>query len=122
MNRHRLCGFDLNLTYPQTGGAFPTLNMTSGLRATLLNSNNSESDISLSARKELVARMLHTKTKRFMLDKHQEAKRTQRKRDLTERANGTLDPWYQCDIWEEMADYALNFSIPWSAYPFFTFL
>lgn len=57
--------------------------------------------------------MLHTKTKRFMLDKHQ-AKRTQRKRDLTERANGTLDPWYGCDLFDEMWDYAFNFTFPWS--------
>ena len=43
------------------------------------------------------------------------AKRAQWKRDLSGRANGTIDPWYQCDIYDEMIDYALNFSLPWSA-------
>ena len=38
------------------------------------------------------------------------------KRDLTGRANGTIDPWYACDIYDEMIDYALNFSLPWRAF------
>ena len=90
--------------------------MTPGLRATLLDSNHSGSDISLSARKEFVAHILHTKTKRLMPDKHQEAKRTRWKRHLTERVNGTLDPWYGCDLFDEMWDYAFNFTFPWSMY------
>ena len=28
MSRTHLCGYDLNLTYPQRGGHFPTLNLT----------------------------------------------------------------------------------------------
>lgn len=38
-----------------------------------------------------------------------------RKRDLTGRANGTIDPWYGCFLFEELEDYALNFTFPWSA-------
>ena len=38
------------------------------------------------------------------------------KRDLSLRANGTIDPWYGCFIYDEMIDYAFNFSKPWSAY------
>lgn len=41
-------------------------------------------------------------------------KRDQWKRDLSGRANGTIDPWYECDLYDEMIDYALNFSLPWS--------
>ena len=40
------------------------------------------------------------------------------KRDLTGRANGTIDPWYGCDLQGEIEDYALNFSIPWSTFLF----
>ncbi|KAJ7453029.1 Alpha/Beta hydrolase protein [Mycena galericulata] len=40
--------------------------------------------------------------------------RQQWKRDLAGRPNGTLDPWYGCFIWDEMYDYALNFSFPWT--------
>ena len=35
-------------------------------------------------------------------------------RDLTGRPNGTIDPFYGCDLLGEAALYALNFSIPWS--------
>ena len=40
------------------------------------------------------------------------------KRDLSGRANGTIDPWYACFLALELRDYALNFSLPWSAFPF----
>ncbi|OJA14522.1 hypothetical protein AZE42_12633 [Rhizopogon vesiculosus] len=36
------------------------------------------------------------------------------KRDLAGRANGTIDPWYGCDVYDEMLDYAINFTFPWS--------
>lgn len=38
------------------------------------------------------------------------------KRDLTGRPNGTLDPFYGCDTYDEMIDYALNFSAPWGEF------
>ena len=50
-------------------------------------------------------------------DKHREAKRTQWKRSLVGRPNGTLDPWYGCYLFDEMWDYALNFTFPWSTSP-----
>ena len=43
-----------------------------------------------------------------------EDKRTQWKRDISGRPNGTLDPFYGCFLWEEMTDYAANFTFPWS--------
>ena len=41
------------------------------------------------------------------------------RRDLTHRANGTIDPFYLCDTFDEMIDYALNFSAPWGESFFF---
>ncbi|KAM5545884.1 hypothetical protein V8D89_000010 [Ganoderma adspersum] len=38
---------------------------------------------------------------------------TEWKRGLTNRANGTLDPWYGCNLFDEMWDYAFNFTYPW---------
>ena len=38
------------------------------------------------------------------------------KRDLSGRANGTIDPYYGCFLLSELQDYALNYSLPWSAY------
>ncbi len=37
------------------------------------------------------------------------------KRDLSLRANGTIDSWYGCFIYDELLDYATNYSAPWSA-------
>ena len=35
------------------------------------------------------------------------------KRSLAGRANGTIDSWYGCDLYDEMVDYAVNFTFPW---------
>ena len=32
---------------------------------------------------------------------------------VSQHANGTIDPWYGCDTFDKMIDYALNFSAPW---------
>ena len=35
------------------------------------------------------------------------------KRDLSQRSNGTIDSWYGCFIYDELIDYAVNFTFPW---------
>lgn len=111
--RHHLCGFDLNLTYPQVG-TFPTLNLTSGLRASLGaagTSSRAAASLKAAFARELAARQ---RTSRDSLDVSERLqKRSEWKRDLSGRANGTLDPWYGCDVFDEMRDYALNFTFPW---------
>ncbi|KAJ7200472.1 Alpha/Beta hydrolase protein [Mycena haematopus] len=42
-----------------------------------------------------------------------EAERQQWKRDLSGRANGTIDPFYGCFLLDELEDYAVNFTFPW---------
>ena len=32
---------------------------------------------------------------------------------VSQRANGTIDPWYSCNTFDKMIDYVLNFSAPW---------
>ena len=51
-------------------------------------------------------------------DQSEQREGSMKKRDLSGRANGTIDPWYGCDLYDEMIDYALNFSLPWSEYSF----
>ena len=111
--RSHLCGFDFNLTYPQHGH-FPTLNPQEptafgsdqrSLKKTLVK-EALKADNHM-ARASIKARSLEPGSERFQ-------KREQWKRDLTGRANGTIDPWYGCDLYDEMIDYALNFSLPWS--------
>ena len=104
-----MCGFDLNLTYPQHGH-FPTFNPPSA-----------QSDTSERTAKKTVLREA-LKVGSSLAEDLIEARgvtgelphKRQWRRDLAGRANGTIDPWYGCDIFDEMIDYALNFSFPWS--------
>ncbi|KAJ7032821.1 alpha/beta-hydrolase [Mycena alexandri] len=110
-----LCGYDLNFTYPQNG-RFPTLkdpsfgSMIYGppgtqkarklFLKTLAKQNGRLSGVSQLDKRELI---------------HLEERRNSWKRDLAGRANGTLDPWYGCFIYDELLDYASNFSFPWTS-------
>ncbi|OAX41086.1 alpha/beta-hydrolase [Rhizopogon vinicolor AM-OR11-026] len=116
-----LCGYDLTLEYPQNGH-FPTLNYTSG----------ADPFSSMSASGRYKARQGRLSKKLFLAEMEQRynvrlAKRSTSlssrervrardawKRDLAGRANGTIDPWYGCDVYDEMLDYAINFTFPWS--------
>lgn len=112
--RHHLCGYDLNLTYPQNG-TFPTLNYTSGQQAAL----NRVASHTTRAARSLKDTIVDKLTKRQSTEGEstyvsRSAKRSEWKRDLSGRANGTIDSWYGCDIFDEMIDYAVNFTFPWS--------
>ena len=118
--RHHLCGFDLNLTYPQTGGNFPTLNLTLGLRAQLQAATaGSATASSTSSWREAIAAeyTIRARTnpnlKRADYQERRDVDRLVWKRDISGRPNGTIDPWYGCDIFNEMRDYAVNFTFPW---------
>ncbi|KAI0794497.1 alpha/beta-hydrolase [Fomes fomentarius] len=108
--QEHLCGYDLNLTYPQNG-KFPTLRSVDP-------SDPHRSEFqALSAKREFFRKTLS----RFAFAAPTKAsKRAEEgagavaKRDLSQRANGTLDPWYGCFIYDELIDYAMNFSAPWN--------
>lgn len=131
--RSHLCGYDFNLTYPQKSKfppVGPTKPPTEGgpARAAALASRSPKL-----IRKNLVAianGVFNPSTGLVRREKAPEAreiiarerarrawleeKRSLRRRDLSGRANGTIDPFYGCFLSEEMEDYALNFTIPWS--------
>ncbi|KAJ7083434.1 Alpha/Beta hydrolase protein [Mycena epipterygia] len=106
--REHLCGYDLNLTYPQNGH-FPTLRDPSfgssihtsrPVFKTLAASHGRLSQAFGSDKREFVRREEH---------------RQSWKRSLAGRPNGTLDPFYGCYIYDELLDYANNFSFPWTS-------
>ncbi|KAJ3890728.1 alpha beta-hydrolase [Lentinula edodes] len=124
-----LCGYDVNLTYPQNG-TIPTLGYVPGIydsdeagsfSSRLKFSNNFKSR---SFRSRLLSRFqersktedLHPFAKsthfRKREERHQDWVRS--KRDLTGRANGTIDSRYGCDLLDEFIDYAINFTFPWT--------
>ncbi|KAL5537214.1 hypothetical protein ACEPAF_1037 [Sanghuangporus sanghuang] len=127
-----LCGYDFNLTYPQTSKfppVGPTQQSTEQARALQLASRPPAL-----IRKNLLAIARGVENpetglvKRQAPPTHQEVEERERrrrewikgkrsekrKRDLTGRANGTIDPFYGCSLSSEVEDYALNFSMPWN--------
>ena len=103
------------MTYPQDGN-FPTLNPP-------FNDDGGELSFRRKHKTELFKQLLKQDIKdrrrgvvrrTTLADERQYERRQQWKRDLAGRPNGTLDPWYQCDIYDEMVDYAVNFTFPWS--------
>ncbi|CDO69768.1 hypothetical protein BN946_scf184766.g13 [Trametes cinnabarina] len=111
--QEHLCGYDLNLTYPGCGH-FPTLKFIPG-QGVAAQSMDSASRLNPAtrARRQQKLRNVVQLAKRASQGKRRDEALVQ-KRDLSGRANGTIDPWYGCDIYDEMIDYAVNFSLPWS--------
>lgn len=116
VTRTHLCGYDLNLTYPQNG-TFPTLNApipdyaTASIGTRLRQGKTKLFQKAL--KEDAVERRSGLSKRDPAVEEARFAKREQWKRDLIGRANGTIDPYYQCDLYSEMIDYALNFSLPW---------
>ncbi|KAI0642261.1 alpha/beta-hydrolase [Trametes meyenii] len=103
------CGFDLNLTYPQNG-RFPTLSLDGpggSAESAVYNRFNSR------VRQQRNSQ-LRDLAKRAFVEGWDAA--PARKRDSNSRINATLNPWYGCNLYNELVDYAINFSIPWSAH------
>ncbi|KAJ6602734.1 Alpha/Beta hydrolase protein [Mycena vulgaris] len=111
--QYHLCGYDLNLTYPQNGH-FPTLPSLSPSFGSIFPPARK----ALNSLKTLVAQNGRLSqgsgtTKREI--ERREERRQAWKRSLAGRPNGTLDPLYGCFISGELLDCALNFSFPWAS-------
>lgn len=117
-----MCGFDINLTYPQTGGHFPTINVTAGAVQDPDRNRDDEKDKERTKSRKS-KRMTKSEFVEAVASRFEElgaslapregrlAKRALWKRDLSN--SSIIDPWYGCDVWDEMIDYALNYTFPW---------
>ncbi|OCH94836.1 alpha/beta-hydrolase [Obba rivulosa] len=116
--QEHLCGFDLNLTYPQQGGNFPTLNIVEPSEGSAsfvqLFATGRKSWLQTIANKYYAQSSASGLESRDLTPEVRLEKREQWKRDLTGRANGTIDPFYGCFLFDEITDYAVNFSFPWN--------
>ncbi|KAF8217978.1 Alpha/Beta hydrolase protein [Mycena galopus ATCC 62051] len=110
--QEHLCGYDLNLTYPQNGH-FPTLANPAIQR--ILSTFQSRLKTALA----LVNAKSISNSKPLPLNRREAVRREERrqewKRSIAGRPNGTLDPYYGCFLFDEMWDYAVNFSSPWNS-------
>ncbi|KAI6101368.1 Alpha/Beta hydrolase protein [Pisolithus sp. B1] len=115
-----LCGYDLTLEYPQSGH-FPTLTFEPGNDPALSSgaspsgrykSRLTRQGLLLDAQERFAVEL--AKRDRHLSKRERLRARDAWKRDLAGRANGTIDPWYGCDLYDEMLDYAINYTFPWS--------
>ncbi|KAJ7108223.1 Alpha/Beta hydrolase protein [Mycena epipterygia] len=106
--QYHLCGYDLNLTYPQNG-LFPSLRDPFGVTSGRAPSSRMRSMKSLVAQHGFISK--GSKQDLMRRDNlHQSWKR-----NIAGRSNGTIDPWYRCALFDEMLEYAQNFSFPWNS-------
>ncbi|KAJ7243916.1 alpha/beta-hydrolase [Mycena haematopus] len=106
--QEHLCGYDLNFTYPQDGH-FPTLKDPS-FGSIFGSTGKARGKLSL----KTLAKQHGLYQASSSVSKRQLARREAWKRDLSNRPNGTLDPYYGCFIYDELLDYATNFTFPWT--------
>ncbi|PCH36382.1 alpha/beta-hydrolase [Wolfiporia cocos MD-104 SS10] len=120
--QEHLCGYDLNLTYPQDGH-FPDLQLiypTDAGRADEVymakskrNALMSKRDLISEGRKRFGENSMHSRGGMSRMRRDSSVSKAIVKRDLAGRANGTIDPWYGCFLFDAMVEYALNFTYPW---------
>ena len=117
-----LCGYDLNLTYPQASGKFPTLNSPdpSDPASPLVGADGNRSSY-LTAVTNKYKRDILKFTRRsvpdtgyFKRSAEEKAKKMAWKRRATLQSDGTVNPWYGCFLSIELYEYMLNYTKPWS--------
>ena len=130
MTRTHNCGLDMNVTYPQTGGKFPTIRLNAGSNPAL---NGPQEDLVLLpavagksssplTSSRFFAEVSARHAKRVAEGHHARPEERRRRHDIWKRntavsnINSTADLWYGCYLWNEMVDYALNFTYPWSTF------
>lgn len=117
-----LCGYDLNLTYPQAA-PFPSLNPPfPSLDGALARRRRAHKTrlFKQALKQDVLERRAGVVRRSTPEDEARLARRDEWKRDLAGRANGTIDTWYLCDLFDEMIDYAVNFSLPWKGHDWMT--
>ncbi|KAF8550322.1 alpha beta-hydrolase [Imleria badia] len=115
-----LCKYNLTLKYPQPEH-FPTLNAPLPSASSGSSGNYGVKLTTRQFMREVQDRLVTKLAERDgVFVGHGEKLRAHNawKRDLAGRANGTIDPWYLCDVYDEMLDYAINFTFPWCTLPF----
>lgn len=114
--RSHLCGYDLNLTYPQNGHFPPILpplpSALPGASQSVVQRKRSRMWLPLTSDAIALPEELAKRVNVSPEHSHQVTQDTH-KRSLLDSANGTINPTYGCNLFDEMIDFALNYSVPW---------
>lgn len=106
----QLCGYDLNLTYPQKG-LLPDVKLIAPTQRQV------PFALSTLSRKSSFFKEVFRRSQsadQSLTKRDREERKNAWKRDLSLRENGTIDSWYGCLLLYEFIDYAFNYSYPWS--------
>ncbi|KAN0088900.1 Alpha/Beta hydrolase fold [Tylopilus felleus] len=98
-----LCGYNVTLQYPQAEN-FPTLN------AIITPSAAAEGDFTARFSRRRAAKFGKKDSASL---KHRKRLRERHAPKYVDRTHGKINPWYQCDLHNEMIAYALNYTFPW---------
>ncbi|KAJ3513644.1 hypothetical protein NMY22_g14978 [Coprinellus aureogranulatus] len=113
--RAHICKYDLNLTYPQQGGVLPDIPAVQPRDrhiAQLLAADSSQQS-NLNLFQALAKRYAESSVK-GLKRRDRELARELWKRDSSGGASDGLNPWYGCFLWDELYDYAVNFTYPFT--------
>lgn len=125
--RFHLCGLDVNLTYPQNGVIAPLqeIHPTGRVFPSTGSGQAARSKLNQLARRSYP-------TENLLARRDRDNAQALWKRNLSGRGNGTIDSWvgliicsltlrvmltlsqYGCFLYDELLDYAVNFTYPWS--------
>lgn len=106
-----ICGYDLNLTYPSDlNTPLPDLDLVEPRDRTLMQLLQTRTQQSMALQKRSTSIEEDAEMR--------EEKRLVWKRNRLERrapnVPADLDPWYGCFLFDELLDYALNYTYPWN--------
>ncbi|TFK29733.1 alpha/beta-hydrolase [Coprinopsis marcescibilis] len=110
--QHELCGYNLSLTYPQTT-QLPDIPLVQPRDREIpwaaAMKYTSHAQFLASLKRRATDAEDNTLSKR-----DREMSRELWKRDISDRLEGVIDPWYGCFLLDMAIDYALNFTYPWN--------
>lgn len=117
----QLCNFDLKVTYPATK-TFPHIVVQKGAMASRLprpgRRAESKRSASASLLEELEERYAATPEHERRAAPGQLDKRQFPPAPFNKTLTGKINPWWGCDMRDTVLTYALNFTFPWSAFPY----
>jgi carboxypeptidase D len=124
--RSHLCKFDLNLTYPQTGGHFPPVTTHHGSHSTLQNQTQADPSnvkgraaqkVTQVPNRDFASEVAYRFAQRREAGEPEQPLHKKMRKRAAWTADATnssgINTQYGCDLWQEMVDYAVNYTFPW---------
>ncbi|KAJ3778511.1 alpha/beta-hydrolase [Lentinula raphanica] len=110
LEQNHLCGYDLNLTYPQTGGKFPPMEVKYGSIGDRIQGLSRRTTSEGTHSHNLATKSPSPWARRAKLQPREQNNPSVFNTTLT----GKINSYYGCDIRDMVFEYTLNYTYPWS--------